>query len=333
MRKQLVVLLSSTAAVCLGLGAIAFYSSCSSTDSDLDPSAALGQFFNQSCAPNGGACLTLTTPNSVPADGTTISGFRARLVDGSGVPIANQEICFAFEDPGVATLTEPTDGCGLTDANGGISGQFRSGINSGSFQLVASAPSGFGLRSSRTISFTGAGTAPSGGGGCQTASDCGVNGQCSSNPAVCGDTGPCCLGGSGSPCSSNAQCSSSLVCQNGTCATAPTPAPTTGATPGPAGAPCTAANQCVSNFCSGITNTCLGAQGDPCAVDGDCSPSFDCVSGTCAAPPTPTPTTTLANGATCTLNSQCGSNCCCTFAPRVCGASSGACLPIPGCGP
>src|SRR5438552_5439766 len=176
--KKTLVFLSCGSAVGLGLAMIVLYSSCGSTDSDLNPNAALGQFFNQSCAPNGGACLTLTAPNSVPADGTTISGFRARLVDGSGVPVTGQEICFAFEDPGVAVITEPTDACGLTDANGAVSGQFRDGLNTGSFQLVANAPAGFGLRARKTVKFGAAGTPPSGGGGCQSASDCPNSGFC-----------------------------------------------------------------------------------------------------------------------------------------------------------
>src|ERR1051325_12185633 len=127
MKKTIVVL---SAAVTLGLGMIGLYSSCGSTSSDVNPTEAVGQFFNQSCW--GGNCLTLTSPNVVPADGTTIAGFQARLVDGSGVPITGQEICFAFENPGVAVITEPTNACGLTDPNGGGSGKFRVGTTTGS---------------------------------------------------------------------------------------------------------------------------------------------------------------------------------------------------------
>src|SRR5436190_2183114 len=89
--------------------------------------------------------------------------------------------------------------CGNTDSDGS---------NTGSFQFVVNAPGGFGLRARKTVKFTGAGTPPSGGGGCQTASDC-PSGECSL-AAVCGGS-PCCLGGSGSPCSSDSQCSSSLA--------------------------------------------------------------------------------------------------------------------------
>jgi hypothetical protein len=259
MRKTRVVLLSSVAAIAMGLGMIALYSSCGSTDSDTNPAAALGQFYNQSCS--GGNCLTLTAPNSVPADGTSISGFRARLVDASGAPIANQEICFAFENPGVAVITEPTNACGLTDGNGGVSGQFRSGITTGSFQLVANAPAGFNLRASKTISFSGAGTPPSGGGGCQVASDC-PSGQCSSNAALCGGTGPCCLGGTGSPCTTDSTCSSDLVCTSrGTCGAAATPTPAPTNTPALAnGLPCTASAQCTSVCCcNDVIDTCQPA--------------------------------------------------------------------------
>jgi hypothetical protein len=259
MRKTSVIFCT---AVALGLAMIALYSSCGSTDSDVSPTEALGQFFNQSCA-SGGTCLTLTAPNSVPADGTTVSGFRARLVDGSGVPIAGQEICFAFEDPGVAVITEPTDACGLTDANGGVSGQFRDGNNTGSFQLVANAPGGFGLRARKTVKFTGAGTVPSGGGGCNLSTDC-PSSECSSNSAICGGTGGCCLGGSGAQCTTDTQCASSLVCTSrGTCGAPATPTPAPTPTPGKAnGAPCSTSTECLTSCCCTgpvapiVANTC-----------------------------------------------------------------------------
>jgi len=281
MKKTIVVL---SGAVALGLAMIGLYSSCGSTSSDVSPTEALGQFFNQSCS--GGNCLTLTSPNVVPADGRSISGFQARLIDGSGVPIVGQEICFAFENPGVAVITEPTNACGLTDANGGVSGQFRVGTTTGSFQLVANAPGGFALRASKEIDFGTPGTQSSGGGGCQLASDC-PSGECSAG-AVCGGN-TCCLGGSGAPCTVPAQCASSLSCINGSCALPSTPVPAT-PTVAPAllprGGSCTAGSQCSSHICgsggtSGLCSSatcCLGSSGDPCVpVAG----GADCASGTC----------------------------------------------------
>src|ERR1051326_5013133 len=261
MRKTSVVFCT---AVALGLAMIALYSSCGSTDSDVSPTEALGQFFNQSCS--GGTCLTLTAPNAVPADGVTVSGFRARLVDASGSPIAGQQLCFAFENPGVGVITEPTNACGLTDGNGGLSGQFRSGNNTGSFQLVANAPGGFGLRASKTISFGTPGTPPSGGGGCQLPSDC-PSGACSSNTSICGGTGACCLGGSGAPCSGDATCASTLVCTlrgPGGAPSTPTPAPS--ATP------------------------TLVPPGGLCAASGACNPAANC----CCSTPAPSTCTTIA---------------------------------------
>ncbi|HSD10043.1 MAG TPA: hypothetical protein VLF14_03610, partial [Candidatus Binatia bacterium] len=109
----------------LGLAMIAVYSSCSGTDGGPDPSLAAAQAVNPSCSPAGpnqagGNCLTLAAPSSVPADGSTISGFRATLVGGDGRPIPNVQICFRFEDANVGSIIEPTDGCGLTDANGNV---------------------------------------------------------------------------------------------------------------------------------------------------------------------------------------------------------------------
>src|ERR1044071_9449394 len=238
MRTKLIVVLSFGAA----LAFVAFYSSCGSTGGGNDPVAATSQFVSQSCGPagpfGGGSCLSLTTPNSITADGQSIGGFRARLVDGSGSPLPGVQICFAFENPGVATIIEPTNGCGLTDQNGLISGQFRAGSNTGSFALVATPQAGFALQIRRTISFGAGPSRPSGGAGCTEGADCG-SGECSASSQVCGvGLGPCCLGAAGDPCLSSNECASDLTCFHNTCsspeATAePTagPSPTAGAPP------------------------------------------------------------------------------------------------------
>ncbi len=158
MKKPLMMVMSSGVAVGVGAALIALYSSCGSTGGGANTgTAAFGQFVSQSCSPEGqtggGSCLSLAVPNAVPADGKTISGFRAQLVDGSGNPLGGVKICFAFENPGVARIVEPTNACGLTDGNGLISGQFQDGTQPGSFQLVATAQAGFGLQARRTISF------------------------------------------------------------------------------------------------------------------------------------------------------------------------------------
>src|SRR5262249_60817646 len=132
----------------------------------------------------GGNCLTLAASNPVPADGATISGFRASLVGGNGAPIPNVQICFRFEDTGVATIIEPTDGCGLTDANGNVSGQFHDGAQDGSFDLIAESPPGFNLEARKTISFTSTVRGVPPGLACSRSSDC-ASGECSANTAVC----------------------------------------------------------------------------------------------------------------------------------------------------
>src|SRR5262245_52060013 len=162
MRKPLMMVMSSGVAVGVGLALIALYSSCGSTHGGANTgSAAFGQFVSQSCSPEGqsggGSCLSLSAPNAVTADGRSVTGFRAQLVDGSGVGIGGVQICFAFENPNVAIIIEPTNGCGLTDGNGIVSGQFQNGVNNGSFALVATPQAGFGLQARRTISFGGGG--------------------------------------------------------------------------------------------------------------------------------------------------------------------------------
>jgi len=258
------------ATTALGLAMIAVYSSCGSTGGGTDPADATAQFVSQSCTPlgqnGGGNCLTLSAPNSVKADGATISGFRATLVDGSGRPLSNVQICFGFEDPGVAKITEPTDGCGLTDANGNVSGQFQSGAQDGSFQLIADSPPGFGLEARKTISFekTIRGVPP--GLPCSTSSDC-TSGECSGNTAVCPD-GPCCLAGPGDPCTvTPSNCSSGLVClSGGTCGVPPTPAPLAN------GSSCTTSSLCLSTCCAS----------SPPSSAGSCASPVSCVLPACA---------------------------------------------------
>jgi hypothetical protein len=234
----------------LGLAMIAVYSSCGSTDGGTSASQAAAQAVNPSCSPAGpnqagGNCLTLGAPNSVLADGASINGFRATLVGGDGAPITGVQICFRFEDESVGTIIEPTDGCGLTDANGNVSGQFQSGAQNGSFDLIAESPPGFNLEARKTISFqqTVRGVPP--GLPCSSASDCGAGGECSANTAVC-PSGPCCLSGAGDPCNTSASCVTGLICgSNRTCAIPPTPVPQGN------GRPCEGGGigQCLSGCC------------------------------------------------------------------------------------
>ncbi len=253
----------------LGLAMIAIYSSCGGTDGGTSASEAAAQVVNPSCqqaGPNqsGGNCLTLTANNPVPADGATISGFRASLVNGSGGPISGVQICFRFEDAGVANITEPTDGCGLTDANGNVSGQFQDGAQDGSFVLIAEAPPGFNLQARKTIGFfpTTRGVPP--GLACSTGGQC-ASGECSSVTSIC-PSGPCCLAAAGDPCNSSgtANCASGLICLNGSCAVPPTPVPLNN------GASCSTSSICQSACC--------------CDAAGNlCQPSTTCqgLSGSC----------------------------------------------------
>jgi hypothetical protein len=246
------MVMSSGVAVGVGLALIALYSSCGSTGGGANTgTAAFGQFVSQSCSPEGqeggGSCLSLAAPNAVTADGRSVTGFRAQLVDGSGVGIGGVQICFAFENPGVARIIEPTNGCGLTDGNGIVSGQFQSGVNNGSFALVATAQAGFGLQARRTISF--------GGGG--------------------GPTGP---GAVGQPCASDTDCNSALFCSfNDTCF--PGPSVCTQKRPVGANNSCCADIECTSGTCS--AGQCLATGTGTLANGQGCSQSSQCVSTCC----------------------------------------------------
>ena len=149
MRKTIVALLSLSA---VGALAIAFVS-CGGTNGGLGDVATGNQFVSTSCSPDTD-CLSLSvSPSSLPADGSSVAGFRARLVDGSGAPLPGIQICFSMEVSGVATIIEPNGGCGLTDSNGAVSGQLRAGTSTGSYQLIANAPPSFELEARRTIKF------------------------------------------------------------------------------------------------------------------------------------------------------------------------------------
>lgn len=309
MRTQRVV--AWGALVAGGLSALVSYSSCGGTGGGVNSLAAFQQFVSQSCSPagpnGGGNCLTLSVPNAVPADGQTVSGFRAKLIDGSGAPLPGVQICFAFENPFVATIFEPTNACGLTDQNGLISGQFRDGTVSGSFALQATAPAGFALQTRKTISFEGTTIipgsdgspcgsprdracatglfcttgndgcfgnlptcqAPQGGGACcSVGSDC-ANG-CNFDTGRCNST-PGSIGVGGS-CTVTADCQSGLFCGSG------------GGignagqcnAPQPNGSACSAGSQCASNTCT--NGTCIGAAGTV-GPGGVCSRSADCRTG------------------------------------------------------
>ena len=334
MRRSGVVVYTSVATVAVGLASIAIYSSCGNTGGGVNPAAALAQFVSPSCTPAGNACLTMTVPNTVPADGTTLSGFRASLVDGSGAPLPGVQICFHFEDPDVATIVEPTDLCGLVDSNGFVSGQFRDGVRTGSFQLVADVGAGFALETRRTISFLqsanpiGPGNPGSpcsttrADGGCAFGF-CSFQDACHPGPSLCTaqeGTGGCCtsnvecasstcdaatsecLGtgeGVGAPCTSDSNCNSNLFCTFGD---ACFPGQRSCQSKNSTGGCCTVNAECANNVCDLSTNTCAAATPSPAPT----------ATATVAVPtvgPTSTPAP-LPQGSLCTIGTQCSSGTC-----------------------
>jgi hypothetical protein len=174
MMKKIKVVLASVLSV--GAVALAVYS-CGSTGG---AAAEVISFVNSTCSPDT-SCLTLTAPNTVAVGDT--DSFRARLVDGSGVPVSGVDVCFEVED-NAATIVEPVDGCGLTDANGNVSGQLQPVIT-GSYQLIARA---VGLTVRKSMKFTsGTPPAPPGsvGSNCVDDADCNSALFCSFGSQIC----------------------------------------------------------------------------------------------------------------------------------------------------
>lgn len=298
MRKTLVVLLSSAVTAGLALFLIGFYSSCGSTGGGGTSVAQLAsQFVSLSCGPGGSRCLSLSAPGSVPADGVTFSGFTAHLRDGSGTPIDNVKICFSFEDPGVALITEPTDNCGLTAPDGHVSGQFRDGTQPGSFTLIADAPPGFSLQARAQISFVPVFPAP------------GQNGN------------------AGAPCQTNGDCQANLFCTfNDHCF----PGPTICQQQQGVGACCTSGIECKKGTCDATTDQCLGQQtgsgrvGDRCNIDQDCDASMFCsFTDICFPGAQPTCQLMQPDGGCCTADKECASSPCNTASNRCGKASAG----------
>jgi len=82
-----------------------------STDSDLNPNAALGQFFNQSCAPNGGG-LPDADPRRTPFPLTERRSpdFALGLWTAAEFPVTgSRDLLRLSRIPVWAVITEPTD--------------------------------------------------------------------------------------------------------------------------------------------------------------------------------------------------------------------------------
>jgi hypothetical protein len=89
------------------------------------------------------------------ANNADVAGLSARLVDASGTPVPGVQLCFRMEDASAATIFDPAGGCGITDANGQLSGKLRARNRTGSFLVIVRAPSAFGLETRQTIKIGG----------------------------------------------------------------------------------------------------------------------------------------------------------------------------------
>jgi hypothetical protein len=110
----------------------------------------------------------------------------------------------------------------------------------------------------------------------------GAGAPCTSGPeclsGIC-STGVCQPGGPDTPCHTGADCTSGQCGSGGTCASG---------NAAPAGTPCAAGPQCLSNSC--IEGTCApGMQGTPCTANTDCQTGLTCQQGFCAEAPPPIP--------------------------------------------
>ena len=167
---------------------------------------------SRSCAPDS-SCLELRAPIVQIVD--TVNRFSADLTDGSGNPVSGVEVCFSVED-NAADIVEPVDGCGLTDSTGHISGSMRPTIP-GSFHLIATPSSGFGLINRLLLRF-------------DTESDQG--------------------GDIGDSCSNDDQCQPDLFCDVGPCLEANPFNANTCQPRGGEGAACSCSTGCISRSCN-----------------------------------------------------------------------------------
>jgi hypothetical protein len=124
--------------------------SCGSTGGGADDPEGDG-FVSDSCNPDS-SCLSLSVnPRSLRANNADVAGLSARLVDASGTPVPGVQVCFTMEDPSAATIFDPAGGCGITDANGQLSGKLRARNRTGSFLVIVRGPNAFGLETRQTI--------------------------------------------------------------------------------------------------------------------------------------------------------------------------------------
>ncbi|MGC3997182.1 MAG: DUF4382 domain-containing protein [Anaeromyxobacter sp.] len=89
--------------------------------------------------------------------------------------------------------------------------------------------------------------------------------------------GTCTSSDPGEPCRADTDCAAGACGTDGTC---------TSSGPGPAGDPCGANEECLSNMC--VEGSCApGGEGTTCSGDLDCETGMFCVEGACHAPVTP----------------------------------------------
>lgn len=132
-----------------GMLALTFVS-CGDTGGDSGVQGG-NQFVSQGCLPED-SCLSLTiNPRFLQANNSDVASFIARLIDDSGNVLVNEQICFSIDDPTGATIFDPATFCQLTDSFGSVSGKLRSNRRTGSFRLIATPTTNFGLTGSVTF--------------------------------------------------------------------------------------------------------------------------------------------------------------------------------------
>jgi hypothetical protein len=145
MKSRNKTLVSGVTFSSLAVATLLFFSGCGGSDTGGDGESYDGTAFNDSDSNAGRINLEIVDDHIDVADTT---GFRVRVADANGAPVADIEIACDTET-GLALL-EPTTGFELTDSDGQMSGRVGC-VTPGSYQIGCRLPINANKRSLKTI--------------------------------------------------------------------------------------------------------------------------------------------------------------------------------------